>query len=72
MTRKKVENQFPPGWNEERVRAVIEHYENQTGPAAVAEDEAALASPTMMAVPRSLVPEVREVIASYERDHKVR
>lgn len=37
-------NQFPDGWNEARIRRVIEHYENQTDDEAVAEDEAALSS----------------------------
>jgi hypothetical protein len=35
-------NKFPPGWDEERVRRVLEHYEKQTEDEAVAEDEAAL------------------------------
>ena len=32
---------FPAGWDEERVRRVLAHYENQTEEEAVAEDEAA-------------------------------
>lgn len=40
--KKKAENQFPAGWDEARVRSVIDHYENQTEDEAVAEDEAAL------------------------------
>ena len=36
---------FPPGWDEERVRKVIAHYENQTEDEEVAEDEAAFADP---------------------------
>ena len=35
------QNEFPPGWNEERVQSVIDYYENQTEDEAVAEDEAA-------------------------------
>ena len=66
MKKKEVKNQFPPGWDEARVRDVIEHYENQTEEEAVAEDEAAFADSTMMAVPPPLVPEVRELIARYE------
>jgi hypothetical protein len=31
---------FPEGWNEERTREVIAHYEGQTEDEAVAEDEA--------------------------------
>jgi hypothetical protein len=32
---------FPEGWDEERIRRVLEHYENQTDEEATAEDEAA-------------------------------
>ena len=35
-------NRYPPGWDEERVRRVLEHYESQTDEEAIAEDEAAL------------------------------
>ena len=64
--KKEVKNQFPPGWDEARVRDVIDYYENQTEDEAVAEDEAAFADSTMIAVPPPLVPEVRELIARYE------
>lgn len=64
--KKEAKNQFPPGWDEARVRDVLEYYENQTEEEAVAEDEAAFADSTMMAVPPPLVPEVRELIARYE------
>jgi len=58
-------NEFPPGWDEKRVRDVLEHYESQSDEQAVAEDEAALedASQTLMEVPNELVPKVRELIA---------
>ncbi len=61
MTRKN----YPPGWDEERVRRVLEHYESQSDEEAVAEDEAAFeATPhTTMEVPVDLVPVVRELIA---------
>jgi len=32
---------FPKGWDEERVRRVLAHYETQTEEEALAEDEAA-------------------------------
>jgi len=32
---------FPEGWDEERVRRVLEHYDKQSDEEAVAEDEAA-------------------------------
>ena len=56
---------FPPGWDENRVREVLAHYETQTEEEAVAEDEAAAedTSQTLMEVPNELVPEVRELIA---------
>ncbi len=56
---------FPPGWDEARVRRVLEHYEEQTEAEALAEDEAAFEEPTqtVMEIPTSLVPAVRELIA---------
>jgi hypothetical protein len=59
---------FPPGWDEARVRRVLDHYEAQSEEEAVAEDEAAYESTTetMMAVPVELVPRVRELIASHQ------
>ena len=35
------QSKFPPGWDENRVREVLAHYETQTEDEAVAEDEAA-------------------------------
>jgi hypothetical protein len=56
---------FPPGWDEERVRRVLEHYETQSDEEAVAEDEAAYESTThtAMEVPVDLVQAVRDLIA---------
>jgi hypothetical protein len=56
---------FPAGWDEQRVRRVLAHYEDQTEEEAVAEDEAAYedATQAMIEVPRELVPAVRELIA---------
>ena len=59
------EAQYPAGWDEKRVRRVLEHYEAQTDDQAVAEDEATWESTThtAMEVPVDLVQEVRELIA---------
>ncbi len=59
------EQKFPPGWNEERVRQVMEHYESQTEVEQFAEIEAAREDEgiTMMAIPTELVPEVRALLA---------
>jgi hypothetical protein len=56
---------LPRGWDEERVRRVLRHYENQTEDEAVAEDEAAFeaAGQTVMIVPTDLVPAIRQLIA---------
>ena len=62
MTKK---NNYPPGWDESRVKRVLEHYECQSEEEAVAEDEAAHEDPnqTFMEIPNELVPEVRELLA---------
>ncbi len=56
---------YPAGWDAERVRRVLEHYETQSDEEAVAEDEAAYEATThtAMEVPVELVPAVRELIA---------
>lgn len=56
---------FPPGWNEKRVRQVLEHYENQTEEEAVAEDDAAFQKKghSVIVVPTELLPEIRRLIA---------
>lgn len=61
---------FPPGWDEPRVQKVLAHYESQSEDEAVAEDEAAVegVADTIMAVPRSLVPAVRELIAKHQHE----
>lgn len=61
------QSQFPPGWDEERVRDVLEYYERQTDDEAVAEDEAAFESETetFIQVPNELVPAIRELLAKY-------
>ena len=58
-------NKFPPGWDEERVKRVLNHYENQSDEEAAAEDDAAFegTSSTVMEIPKHLVQDVRELIA---------
>jgi hypothetical protein len=62
------QNKFPPGWDEERVRSVLAHYEDQTEEQALAEDEAAYEEEgqSMMEIPNALVPKVRHLIAQYQ------
>ena len=62
MTR---QSKFPAGWDEKRVKRVLEHYETQSEDEAVAEDEAAYedTNQTFMGIPNELIPVVRELIA---------
>lgn len=63
------QNKFPTGWDEARVKRVLEHYESQSEEEAVAEDEAAFdtSTATVMNVPTELVPEIRELIARHKK-----
>ncbi len=54
---------YPRGWNEARIRRVIEYYDAQTEDGEAAEIETALAT-TTMEIPKSLVPVVRDLIAA--------
>lgn len=65
-----TENRFPPGWDEERVRRVLEYDEGQSEAEALAEDEAAAErnGSTLMDVPVELVPFVRELIDKHRKN----
>jgi hypothetical protein len=65
MTTTMNQQKFPPGWDEERVRRVLAHYESQTEDEQFAEIEAAWEAETvtMMAIPTELAPRVRELLA---------
>ena len=62
---RKDPNRYPKGWNARSIKALAEHYENQSEDDAVAEDEAAYRSTlvTMMAVPVEFVPQVHKLLA---------
>ncbi len=57
-------NRYPKGWDEARVKHILNHYENQDENEAIAEDEAAWEdeSQTFVEVPKELVNQVRELI----------
>jgi hypothetical protein len=58
------QTKFPADWDEQKVRRVLAHYEEQTEENALAEDEAGVQLPdTVMNFPHELVPKVRELIA---------
>ena len=58
---------FPPGWDQARVRRLLEHYESQTEEQAVAEDEESFAdrAQTVMEIPNELVSAVRELLSRH-------
>ncbi len=60
------QTRYPTGWNKERVRKLLRHYETQTEDEAVAEDEAAFRrrNQTVMVVPKALVPAITRMIAT--------
>lgn len=62
------QSEFPPGWDSERVKRVLAHYESQSEEEAIAEDEAAFetSGQTFMEVPTELVPAIRELIVKHE------
>ncbi len=62
------QSEFPPGWDADRVKRILGHYESQSEEEAVAEDEASFEAPgqTVMEVPTELVPRIRELIAKYK------
>jgi hypothetical protein len=66
------QSKFPPGWDEERVRRVLDLYERQTEEEAVAEDEATFEDSTqaVVEVPRELVPAIRELIAKHTESRR--
>ncbi len=63
----KKKSTYPPGWDEQRVKRVLTHYERQTEDEAAAEDEAAFADEphTVIEVPTGLVPAIRQLIAKH-------
>ena len=65
-----MKNKLPAGWDENKIKRVIEHYESQSEDEAISEDEVALAvEKTVMQVPVELVADVRALIAKQQTDH---
>ena len=66
-------NNFPPGWDQEKIEELIAYHEARTDEEAMAEDEAVFGDPPMavMEIPWALVPTVRELLAQYRNEQKV-
>jgi hypothetical protein len=62
-------SKYPPGWDEQRVKRLIRHYETSTEEEQIAEDEVAVSKSseqTVITVPTSLLPAIRQLLADYE------
>jgi hypothetical protein len=59
------QEKFPPGWDAERVRRLIAHYEALDEEQEAAEDEAAQEQPsqTAVVVPIEFMPAIRQMLA---------
>lgn len=60
------EQRFPPGWDEDRVKRLIAHYDAQTEEEQMAEDEAAVSGQkgqTVITVPETLLPAIRRLLS---------
>ena len=57
---------FPAGWDEDRVKKLIEQHESLTEEEQVAHDEAAVSEQkgqTVITVPETLLPTIRQLLA---------
>jgi hypothetical protein len=63
---KPTKQRLPKGWTEERVKDLIDYYDNQTDDEAVAEYEEGMKAndQSMILVPTKLIPEIRKLIAA--------
>ena len=68
-TGKKIKQEYPPGWNERRVRAVIRHYDRLTDEELAHEIETApeVSEETLICVPTKLLPEIQKLIARHRQ-----
>jgi hypothetical protein len=60
------EQHYPPGWDQDRVRRLIAHYDSLTEEEQVAEDEAAVSEQegqAVITVPVALIPAIRQLLA---------
>jgi hypothetical protein len=69
--KKAIKQKLPRGWDEEKIRAIIEHYDNQTDEEGAAEIETAFNDPTqtMMLIPTELVPKIAWLIAQHQESN---
>jgi hypothetical protein len=66
------EQQFPPGWDADRVKRLLAHYDNLSEEQQVAEDEEAARQQqgqAIIAVPEELLPAIRQLLAGRDQPH---
>lgn len=63
-----TEQRFPAGWDEKRVKALLEREESLSEDEQVAEDEASLtdSGQTVISVPTELLPAIRQLLATHK------
>jgi hypothetical protein len=64
-----TEPKYPKGWDAERVKRLIDHYEGMSEDELVAEDEAAeepRAGQAVITVPDELLPAIRQLLAGHK------
>ena len=69
-TEKKIKQEFPRGWNERKVRAVIQHYDRLTNDELAHEIETAheVREETLISVPTELLPTIQQLIVRHQPD----
>ncbi len=67
-----AKQKYPAGWDEAKIRALAEHYDNQSDEEAIAEAEAAMEAEgqTLVMVPTELMPTIHELIAKHHQEHE--
>ena len=66
-----TKQRFPKGWDEQRVKRLIDELEARTDEEWIAADEAAAADggdQTVITVPTTLLPEIRRLLAAHKTD----
>jgi O-phosphoseryl-tRNA(Cys) synthetase len=68
-TEKKIKQKFPRGWNERKVRAVIQHYDRLTDDELAHEIETAreVRDETLISIPTQLLPAVQKLIVQHQQ-----
>ena len=64
-----IEQRFPPGWDEQRVKRLLADLDSRTEEEWVASDEAAASDQgdqAVVTVPVGLLPEIRRLLAAYK------